>query len=117
MREREVETYGVQQFRGKLKAEVRKLRWLDRTGAPDRFVSSIHIPNSVWLVEFKSTDGKLRADQKREIERLRATGVTVLAISSKEEVDRVIHWALKGRHLPGAPSVEQVCQLERKLAA
>lgn len=117
MREREVETYGTQQFRGKLRAEVRKLKWLDRRGAPDRFVASPLIPGAVWLIEYKSTEGKLRPEQKREIARLRAAGVTVLVLSSKADVDHAIHWALHGRHLMGAPTIEQVCRLYDKLGA
>lgn len=112
MREREVETYGVQQFRGKLRAEVRKVRWLDRVGAPDRLVM---FDGNAWFVEFKSSKGKLRPEQKREIRRLLDAGMTVFVIDSKEEVDRIIHWYTKGRHLPGAPTARQVCNIYRKL--
>lgn len=112
MRESEIEKYGCQKFRNVLGAEVRKLKWLDRNGAPDRFVL---VGGDIFFVEFKATGEKPTAVQLREIGKLRKKGATVLVIDSKELVDRFVFWYQHGRHKPGAPTVEQVTQLYKAL--
>lgn len=58
---------------------VRKMQWISREGAPDRFFA---YHGFIGLIEFKSPDGKLRPSQKREIDRLRNHGVPVYVIST-----------------------------------
>lgn len=67
-----------------LGAVVRKLRWADRNGAPDRFVL---LRGRVWLVELKKYGERPEPHQLREHERLRTQGADVRVIDSVEEVD------------------------------
>lgn len=60
----------------------RKLQWVGRRSAPDRWVGGV-------FVEFKSTTGKLADHQEREIKRLRLYS-DVRVINSKEQVDELI---------------------------
>lgn len=68
--------------------EVRKLAWLGRRGAPDRFV---------WwrgpvfaFVELKRPGGKATIGQKREHAKLRVGGFSVYVIDTHEGVDAFI---------------------------
>ncbi len=94
MRESMVENYLVEQARAK-GGEVRKVKWLGRNGAPDRFVMMPKQP-AVW-VELKA--GGLAAlfphtpherQQHREHERMRAMGQTVVVIDNYEGVDALL---------------------------
>ena len=71
--------------------ETRKLRWIARRGAPDQFVL---LPRYQWhgLIEVKAPGEKVKRDsqQEREIETLRAAGVNVEVVSSRDEVDALI---------------------------
>lgn len=67
---------------------IRKVRWLDRRGAPDRLI---------WwkgprmlFVECKASGMKPTVLQEREHERLRADGFRVEVIDSFEQVDALI---------------------------
>lgn len=53
---------------------VRKLQWVGRRNAPDRFFAK---GGRVVLIEFKAPGEKPRPGQDREIDRLRAAGVEV----------------------------------------
>ena len=64
--------------------EVRKVRFLDRNGAPDRLVM---FPGMLIWVELKSGTGKLRSEQMREHERMKMMLQNVLVIREKWEVD------------------------------
>lgn len=86
MRENQIEKYLVKCVT-ELGGEVRKVKWIGRRGAPDRFVM---LPSlSVW-VELKAPDGKIRSYQAREHERLRKFGNRVEVIDSLEKVDNLI---------------------------
>ena len=86
MREREIEAYLVKRVEA-IGGEVRKVRWLSRRGAPDRFVM---LPGrSIW-VELKAPSKKAQRHQLREHERMRSQGQTVLVIDSLEEVEKLI---------------------------
>lgn len=67
--------------------EVRKLKWIGRRGAPDRFVAVFY-----WngLAEIKAPGEELEAHQEREVERLRKLGVNVVVLDSVEAVDLFI---------------------------
>ena len=72
-----------------LNGMTRKLRFLDRRGAPDRW---IWIPGWVWpkLVELKAPGKPLEEHQAREHKRLKVTGVKCVKLDSFEDVDRFL---------------------------
>jgi len=70
---------------------VRKVKWVNRRGAPDRFVA---YKGKTAFIEFKSEIGVLSKLQKHEIKELRSHQVLVLVIDSKEGADKVIDWLL-----------------------
>lgn len=83
MLEAEVEAYF--ELRAKLAGgECRKLKWIGRRNAPDRFFAFI---GRVYLVELKRPKGKARIGQKREHERLRNVGVDVRVLDTLKAVD------------------------------
>lgn len=83
--ERDIERYlvGVVVAHG---GEVRKVQWIGRSGAPDRFVMLPTFPSSTW-VELKAPGKVPTAVQLREHERMRKMGQRVLVIDSLEQVD------------------------------
>ena len=85
IKERDIEKYLCQQVElaGGL---TRKLTWIGRVGAPDRFVAL----NGVWLVELKAPNGKESVTQTRERNRLLALGVKCFVINSMEGVDHFV---------------------------
>lgn len=83
MREREVEAHLVKRVR-ELGGECRKVEWIGRHGAPDRFVM---LPDGCCWVELKAPGQKAKPHQLREHDRLRARGQIVLVIDSIESVD------------------------------
>lgn len=87
MRESEIEKYLVEKV-STLGGLVRKLKWIGRRGAPDRFVKLPGKP--VMLIELKAPGKVPEPHQEREIKRLRDAGVRVEVIDSKELVDKII---------------------------
>ncbi|MEX3629650.1 MAG: VRR-NUC domain-containing protein [Burkholderia sp.] len=87
MLERAVEDYFVAQVKAH-GGEQRKMRWIGRRSAMDRFVKFLGVP--VVLVELKQPGEKPRPDQEREIARLRAVGVDVRVIDTRQAVDNFI---------------------------
>lgn len=85
MRESEIEKYLVAQAQAH-GAEVRKVQWIGRRGAPDRVIMGL-VPSTIW-VELKRPGKGAEAAQQREHERMRKVGQTVLVIDSKELVDQ-----------------------------
>ena len=85
--ERDIEKYFVDEVE-KVHGKTRKMQWVGRRSAPDRFVAFCN----GWhgFVELKRPGGKPRPDQKREIETLRNMKVKVLVISTLGEVDDFI---------------------------
>lgn len=92
MLEREVEKYFVAQVK-KAGGEQRKLRWIGRRGAPDRFVGL----NGVHLVELKRPGKDARQEQIREHNRLRKKGVKIWVIDTKEGVDSFLREITNGK--------------------
>lgn len=68
-------------------AEVRKVRWIGRNGAPDRIVM---LPDGrvIWI-EFKAPGKRPTLQQQAEHARMRAVGQTVLVIDSVEGAEGV----------------------------
>lgn len=85
MRESKVEAHLVAEVE-KLGGEVRKMQWIGRRNAADRFVAF----NGVWLVELKASGKGERVGQTRERQRLVANGVRCWVINSLEGVDTFI---------------------------
>lgn len=83
MLESTVEAYF--ELRAKLAGgECRKLKWIGRRHAPDRFFA---LGGRVYLVELKRPGAEPRAGQEREHARLRAVGVDVRVIDTLKDVD------------------------------
>lgn len=100
MRERDIEGYLVQRV-GAMGGEVRKVKWVNRRGAPDRLLMlparSVETgggrynapPATVW-VELKAP-GKVPEDyQLREHARMRKMGQIVVVIDSLEGVEELL---------------------------
>ena len=101
MRESEVEKYLIQEVVGR-NGSIRKVKWIGRRGAPDRFVmlpfsrgkiGYVWIPRCAW-VELKRPKGKAEAHQRREHQRLREFGQVVYVIDTKEKVNAFIEGRL-----------------------
>lgn len=95
MRERDIETYLVERVKA-IGGEVRKVKWVGRSGAPDRFVMlrtglrvGEYYTASVW-VELKAPGEKAKPHQLREHKRMHAMGQLVEVIDSFEGVDRLL---------------------------
>ncbi len=93
MRESDIEKYLVNRVRG-FGGEVRKVQWIGRRGAPDRFVmfpltGSYGRPCGYW-VELKAPGVKPEPHQLREHERMRRLGQHVVVIDSFEGVDGLL---------------------------
>lgn len=83
MLERDIEAHLVKRVK-ELGGEVRKVQWIGRNGAPDRFVM---LPTGCVWVELKAPGQKAKPHQLREHERLRAKGQIVLVLDSVEAVE------------------------------
>lgn len=81
--ERKIEAHLVCQVR-KRGGEVRKVKWIGRRGAPDRYVM---LPGSSAWVELKRTGVKAEDHQLREHNRMIASGAVVVVLDSKSAVD------------------------------
>lgn len=96
-RERDIEKYLCEQVK-KLGGEVRKVKWIGRTGAPDRLVmlppmqvSYLTFSGTVAIwVELKAPGKKPEPHQLREHARMRAMGQRVEVIDSFEGVDMLL---------------------------
>lgn len=84
--ERVVELHLVKRVKA-LGGEIRKVQWIGRRGAPDRFVMLPAPAAGAW-VELKRPGGRAEAHQLREHERLRRYGQVVLVLDSVAAVDR-----------------------------
>ncbi len=66
----------------------RKLKWIGRSGGPDRFFAK---DGRVVLIEFKAYGKKPEPLQRMEHERLRAAGVEVHACDSVRQGLRILN--------------------------
>ncbi len=85
MRESKVEDYFNRQVE-KAGGEVRKLKWINRRGAPDRLA----MLNGAHFVELKAPGKEPEAHQIREHNRMRRHGLNVYVIDTLEGVDLFI---------------------------
>lgn len=94
IRESQIEKYLVTQVKA-LGGEVRKVRWIGRCNAPDRFVMlkpqwyPHYAARCAW-VELKAPGKKPTSGQLREHERMRGMGQRVEVIDSFEGVDKLL---------------------------
>lgn len=87
-RESQVEAYLVERVKA-LGGEVRKVGWIGRRGAPDRFVMMPGSQPNFW-VELKAPGKKPEPHQEREIARLTSYDEIVHVIDSYELVDAAL---------------------------
>lgn len=83
--ERDVEAYFVKEVKA-LGGDVRKVAWIGRRGAPDRFALMPGTAINFWA-EIKRPGGKLAPHQEREIARLRDYDEVVYVLDGFEAVD------------------------------
>lgn len=99
IRERDIEAYLVKRVKD-LGGECRKVKWIGRTGAPDRLVMLppmsdfsapivYHYARTIWI-ELKAPGVEPEAHQVREHERMRKMGQRVEVVDSFERVDEVL---------------------------
>lgn len=94
MLEREIEAYLVKRVK-EIGGEIRKVQWIGRRGAPDRFVLTPGSRPNFW-VELKAPGKKLQPHQQREIERMQHFDEIVHVIDSFELVDAaLLPWGRK----------------------
>ena len=86
MRESEIEAYLVKCVK-KLGGEVRKVKWIGRRGAPDRFVMVCGLN---FFVELKAPGKKPNEQQQREIKSLKSKDVAVYVVDSTKAVDELL---------------------------
>jgi len=73
---------------GQLGGEIRKLSWIGRRGAPDRF---IWWPGPIFaFVEVKAPGGRISTLQQREMDRLAEAGFNVAVVWDEEGVDELL---------------------------
>lgn len=65
----------------------RKLSWIGRRSAPDRFYS--RSDRGPFLIEYKRPGEKLTPLQEREVARLREAGVTVYVVDNKKDCEEI----------------------------
>lgn len=92
MRESDIEKYLVKRLK-QSGAEVRKLKWIGRRGAPDRVV--LYNGLTVW-VEVKAPGEKLEPHQEREHARMSAAGQILFTIDSLDGAEEVIDYLANG---------------------
>jgi hypothetical protein len=92
IRESQVETYFCRAVE-RLHGEVRKVQWIGRRGAPDRFVMMPGSRANFWA-EIKRPGGTLEPHQQREIERMQRYGEIVHVVTTYDEADAaLLPWA------------------------
>lgn len=90
MRESDVEGYFNRKVEG-AGGEVRKVKWVNKRGAPDRLA----MLNGPHFVELKRPGKKAEPHQAREHERMRKHGLKVYVIDTLEGVDCFIREVTK----------------------
>lgn len=99
IRERDVEEYLTRRVK-KLGGEIRKVKWIGRNSAPDRYVLvppredterflDALLPRIAW-VEVKRPGEKATSAQQREHDRLRRLGARVEVLDTFEAVDKFL---------------------------
>lgn len=91
MRESQVESHLRKRWK-EIGGAIRKVQWLCRRGAPDRFLM---LPDGrSWFVELKAPGKTADDHQAREHKRLWAMGQKVLVLDTIDAVDQFIEGVL-----------------------
>lgn len=85
MRESDIHKHLVKQVKS-LGGEVRRVKWIGRSHAPDVLVMLPHQARHFY-VEEKRPDAEARDGQLREHERMRKAGCIVLVLDTIEKID------------------------------
>ena len=90
--ERTVEEYLVKRVK-ETRGIHRKMAWPGRRGAPDHWVGWPHLRKYI-IIELKEPEQGwgLQDHQRREIDRLKACGMTVAIANGKEGVDAIFRF-------------------------
>jgi hypothetical protein len=88
IRESVIEKYLIKRIKA-LKGETRKVKWINRRGAPDRLVWVPGWPRSK-MSEMKRPGKDLEPHQRREHVRLKRMGIECCKLNSIEDVDRFL---------------------------
>lgn len=91
--ERDIEKRLVQRAK-ELGGECRKVKWIGRSGAPDRLVMlpgqcGVHGPQTIWI-ELKAPGKKPEPHQLREHARMRKMGQRVVVVDSYEQIEELL---------------------------
>lgn len=74
--------------------ETRKVKWVAHRGAPDRLCGWPHGRHHYVELKEESQPWGLQDHQKREHERMRSWGMSVVVLGSKPEIDAFINFAV-----------------------
>ena len=85
MLERDIEAHLVKRVK-EMGGECRKVNWVGRNGAPDRFVM---MPGGCTWIELKAPGQKAKPHQAREHARMLAMGQRVLVIDSIAAIEEL----------------------------
>jgi hypothetical protein len=91
MRERDIEKFLIQ-FASRFGGEVRKVKWINRRGAPDRVL----LLEGVHFIELKAPGKKPEDYQLREHNRMREKGANVVVIDTMQGVKEFVWGVLRG---------------------
>lgn len=94
VKENVIETYFCCRVR-ETGGQQRKARWIGRRACPDRLA---WWPGANAWVELKRPDGEAREEQAREHERMRAGGMLVFVLDTKEAVDDFVDAMVRRSH-------------------
>lgn len=95
MRESEIEAYLVKRVK-ELGGDTRKLKWIGRRGAPDRFVMLY----GGFFIETKAPGKPLREEQKKEIKKMLKHGIAVWVADTLTRVDMVLEMQSGNSNIP-----------------
>lgn len=88
LNERDIEAYARQRVKA-MRGEIRKVKWIARRDAPDRFVMLPGYRPNFW-VEFKAPGKGPSPGQAREHKRMRNLGELVYVVDSLQGVEEML---------------------------
>jgi hypothetical protein len=87
VRERDIEAYLVRRVRA-LGGELRKVRWVGRSGAPDRRVMLKH--KAPFWIELKAPGKSISPHQLREHRRMQTLGEWIVTADSFQAIEDLL---------------------------
>lgn len=92
-----IENYFVKRVR-ETGGKVRKLKWIGNNGAPDRMVwwppKHYALAADLFFIELKAPGEKPKKQQAEEHKKMKASGLRVLVIDTKDKVDAFVELPL-----------------------